>query len=129
MKKVIHSVAIMLLSACMACNNSNVQNNSADTQAPAAAPTEAPPANQPEAVTLMSKSDCNACHSETAKVVGPSFKDIAAKYPKTPENIAKLTDEVIKGSSGVWGQVPMTPHTTSERGEIEKMVTYILSVK
>jgi cytochrome c len=112
-----------------ACNNSTPEN-------PPVVPTEAPkdntattPPDQPEGMTLMTKSDCGGCHNATAKVVGPSYKDIAAKYPNTPENVSKLADEIIKGSSGVWSSVPMTAHASLQKGDAEKMVTYILGMK
>ena len=130
MKKIYRLTAILFIAGATSCGS----NNTAENNIPAAASSDntaktTTPANAPEGVALMSNSDCNACHTGEQKVVGPSFKDIAAKYPNTPENIAKLTDEVIKGSSGVWGQVPMTPHANTPRADIEKMVAYILSVK
>jgi cytochrome c len=57
----------------------------------------------------MNKAGCLACHSPDKKVVGPSFKDIAAKY-KGQDAIAKLMDKVRKGGSGVYGPVPMAPN-------------------
>lgn len=57
----------------------------------------------------MGKAGCVACHSKDKKIVGPAFKDIAAKY-KGQDVVAKLTDKVRKGGSGVWGPIPMPPH-------------------
>lgn len=56
----------------------------------------------------MNKAGCLACHAKDKKVVGPSFKDIAAKY-KGQDAVAKLADKVRKGGSGVFGPVPMAP--------------------
>lgn len=61
----------------------------------------------PEAA--MNKAGCMACHAKDKKVVGPSFKDIAAKY-KGQDAVAKLTDKVRKGGSGVFGPIPMAPN-------------------
>ena len=61
----------------------------------------------PEAA--MNKAGCMACHAKDKKLVGPSFKDIAAKY--TGQDVtAKLMDKVRKGGSGVFGPIPMAPN-------------------
>ena len=57
----------------------------------------------------MTKAGCMACHTKDKKIVGPSFKDIAAKY-KGQDVVAKLMDKVRKGGSGVFGPVPMAPN-------------------
>ena len=57
----------------------------------------------------MNKAGCMACHAKDKKLVGPSFKDIAAKY-KGQDVSAKLFDKVRKGGSGVFGPIPMSPN-------------------
>jgi len=57
----------------------------------------------------MNKAGCMACHTKDKKLVGPAFKDIAAKY-KGQDVAAKLMDKVRKGGSGVYGPVPMAPN-------------------
>ena len=57
----------------------------------------------------MTKAGCMACHAKDKKLVGPAFKDIAAKY-KGQDVTAKLMEKVRKGGSGVYGPVPMTPN-------------------
>ena len=61
----------------------------------------------PEAA--MTKAGCFACHAKDKKVIGPSFKDIAAKY-KGQDVIAKLMEKVRKGGSGTFGPIPMAPN-------------------
>lgn len=78
--------------------------------------------------TLMAQSDCKTCHKEEMKVVGPALKDIAGKYPNTPENVNKLADKVIKGGSGNWGEVAMLPHPQISKDDAKEMVSYILSL-
>jgi cytochrome c len=56
----------------------------------------------------MNKAGCMACHSKDKKIVGPSFKDIAAKY-KGQDVVAKLSEKVRKGGAGSFGPVPMAP--------------------
>ncbi len=68
-----------------------------------------------------------ACHKTDSKVVGPSYKDVALKY--TTADIAMLAQTIIKGGSGNWGEVPMTPHPTLSEEDATEMVKYILSLK
>ncbi|WP_228085019.1 c-type cytochrome [Mucilaginibacter sp. JRF] len=78
---------------------------------------------------LIAKSDCLACHKVDTKLVGPAYIDVAKKYPATPANYATLAKKVIDGGSGVWGQIPMSPHATLAAADADKMVKYILSLK
>ena len=88
-----------------------------------------PPPEQPEAETLMSRSDCGTCHQANARVVGPSYKEIAAKYPNEATNVSKLAQAIIKGGMGNWGTVPMPPHACLAQADAEKMTGYILSLR
>ncbi len=89
-----------------------------------------PNANKPltKGQELMAQSDCKTCHKEEMKLVGPSFKDIAGKYPNNDENVDKLADKIIKGGSGNWGEVAMLPHTNVTKDDAKEMVKYILSL-
>lgn len=57
----------------------------------------------------MNKAGCMACHTKDKKLVGPSFKDIAAKY-KGQDVTAQLIEKVRKGGSGTFGPIPMAPN-------------------
>ena len=78
---------------------------------------------------LIAGSDCLGCHQENVKVVGPAYKDVAAKYPATEANIAMLANRVIKGGVGHWGEIPMSPHPALSLGDAQEMVKYVLSLK
>ena len=78
---------------------------------------------------LIAKSDCMGCHAEKAKIMGPSYADIALKYPANPKNITLLADRIIKGSKDVWGSIPMNAHAKLSKADAEEMVKYILSIK
>ena len=78
---------------------------------------------------LMKKSGCTACHSVDKKVVGPSYKEVAAKYRGDAGAAAKLADKVKKGGSGVWGPVPMPPNPNVSDADIKTLVAYILALK
>ena len=77
----------------------------------------------------MSQSDCKACHSVNQKLVGPAFLDIASRYKNNPTALTKLTDKVIKGGAGNWGQIPMAPHPQLAKKDVSEMIRYILSLK
>ncbi len=93
--------------------------------AAAAATLFAAPARADEA--LAKKHNCFACHTTDKKSVGPSYKEIAAKY-KGQNVAAKLEEKVKKGGSGVWGQVPMAPNPAVPDADIKKLVAWILAM-
>jgi cytochrome c len=78
---------------------------------------------------MMKKNGCNACHSEDKKIVGPAYKDVAAKYHGNAKAEAMLVEKVKKGGSGVWGQIPMPPNSQVSDADIKKMVEMILALK
>ena len=78
---------------------------------------------------LAKKHNCFACHAVDKKLVGPSYKDVAAKYRNDPQAEAKLFEKVKKGGQGVWGQVPMPPNSQVPDGDIKSLVKWILSQK
>ena len=80
----------------------------------------------PEGKTLIETSDCKACHGANIKVNGPSYADIALKYTK--KDISYLVDKIIKGGSGVWGEAMMSAHPQLNAIEVEKIVSYILTL-
>lgn len=78
---------------------------------------------------LMKKNACNACHSTDKKIVGPSYKEVAAKYRGDAKAEAMLTDKVKKGGVGVWGQVPMPPNAQVKDADAKTLVKWILTLK
>jgi cytochrome c len=78
---------------------------------------------------MMKKNGCGACHAEDKKVIGPSYKDVAAKYKGDAGAVAKLSEKVKKGGSGVWGPIPMPPNTQVADADVKKMVELILALK
>ena len=93
----------------------------------AAAVAVAAPSQAQEA--LAKKYNCFACHAVDKKLVGPSYKDVAAKYAKDPAAEAKLVEKVKKGGSGVWGQVPMPPNSQVPDADVRSLVKWVLSQK
>ncbi len=80
-----------------------------------------------EGKKLLEGADCLSCHKVDAKLVGPSYQDVAAKY--TEADVDHLAGKIIEGGKGVWGDIPMTPHAGLSQDNAKLMVKYILSLK
>ena len=78
---------------------------------------------------LATAKNCMACHAIDKKLVGPSYKDVAAKYAGQKDAADKLAVKVIKGSAGVWGPVPMPANAQVTPDEAKKLVAWILTQK
>jgi cytochrome c len=78
---------------------------------------------------LAKAKNCMACHAVASKVVGPAYKDVAAKYAGQKDAEAKLVQKVMKGGSGVWGPVPMPANAQVSEAEAHTLVKWILSQK
>jgi cytochrome c len=78
---------------------------------------------------LAQQKNCLACHAVDKKVVGPSYKDVAAKYAGQKDAVDKLTQKVMKGGSGVWGAVPMPANPQVNEAEAKQLVQWILTQK
>ncbi|MFV8369754.1 c-type cytochrome [Flavobacterium sp. LB2R40] len=78
---------------------------------------------------LIAKSDCVGCHKMDKKLIGPSYLDIAKKYPLNDKNINYLSGKIIKGGSGVWGAIPMSAHASLKKDDAKSMSKYILTLK
>jgi cytochrome c len=78
---------------------------------------------------LAKKSGCLACHQLDKKLVGPSYKEVAAKYKGDAKAEAMLAEKVKKGGVGTWGQVPMPPNAAVKDEDIKALVKWILALK
>jgi len=78
---------------------------------------------------LAKKHACFACHATDKKMVGPAYKDVAAKYRADKDAPKKLAAKVKNGSQGVWGTVPMPPNSAVPEADINTLVKWILSQK
>src|SRR5580765_1530724 len=75
---------------------------------------------------LARSKNCLACHSVNAKIVGPAFKDVAQKYKNQKDVEDKLAQRVLKGSSGVWGAIPMPANAQVSEAEARMLVKWVL---
>lgn len=76
---------------------------------------------------LAKKYNCSACHAVDKKMVGPAYKDVAAKYKGQADAVAKLSEKVKKGGSGVWGPVPMPPNAAVPDADVKALVEWVLA--
>ena len=76
---------------------------------------------------LAKKDNCSACHAVDKKMVGPTYKDVAAKYKGQADAVAKLSEKVKKGGSGVWGPVPMPPNAAVPDADVKALVEWVLA--
>ena len=127
MKKVLFILTTAII--VMACGGGSTE---AGKDAAVAATTGNALSDNPDyqkGLALVAGSDCLTCHKTSEKNIGPAYKDVAAKYENTEENVKMLASKIIKGGSGNWGAIPMTPHPQLKEEDVEQMVKYILLLK
>ena len=122
------------MAAIVACNSSSGSGSSADTTSSASSSASASTdlSSNPDykkGLALIASNDCLTCHKVDEKVTGPAYRDVANKYANTDDNVKMLAGKVIKGGSGNWGTVPMTPHPALSEADAEQMVKYILLLR
>lgn len=79
----------------------------------------------PEAVSLLMKWNCFTCHSVKDKLIGPSFEQIAKRYPYNISSVEMLMKKAINGSSGVWGNTIMPPQPEIKKQEVKQIIYWI----
>lgn len=132
MKKIIITSAIALV--LIACGGSGTENKEAvkeETKKEEATTSISDDPVYQEGLALVAKPEnlCLTCHKVDEKLTGPAYRDVANKYENTPENVKMLTEKVLKGGSGVWGDVAMVPAPGLNATDAEKMVKYILLLR
>lgn len=80
-------------------------------------------------LALATSKNCMACHAIDKKLVGPSYKDVAAKYAGQKDAVDKLATKIVKGGSGVWGAVPMPANAQVNEADAKKLAAWVLTQK
>ena len=126
-------VTIAMLAIVAACGSNSSSSNNADT---ASATNSGAPANDlssnpdyQKGLTLIAANDCLTCHKVSEKLTGPAYDSVALRYENTEANVKMLAQKIIKGGSGNWGNVQMTPHAALSEADAEQMVKYILLLR
>ncbi|MEN9701207.1 MAG: hypothetical protein RIR55_522 [Bacteroidota bacterium] len=128
MKKVLGTIVTVV--ALFACGG-NKESKTTDAATTASTSTSSLSDNPDyqKGLALVGKSDCLTCHKVNEKNIGPAYKDVAAKYENTDANVKMLAEKIIKGGSGNWGAIPMTPHPALSQDDAEALAKYVLLLK
>jgi cytochrome c len=78
---------------------------------------------------LATEKNCMACHALDKKLVGPAYKDVAAKYAGQKDAVDKLATKIMKGGAGAWGPVPMPANAQVSDAEAKKLAAWVLTVQ
>lgn len=123
-------VALLMASAlCAACDNKKEAAAPAEKQPEIKPGAPSPMTYDTNMIHLAHSSNCFSCHTIDNKVIGPAFKEVAAKYRGDASAEDNLVAKVSKGSSGVWGSVPMPASSPAvKEADIRTLVKFILSL-
>lgn len=80
-------------------------------------------------LALATSKNCMSCHAIDRKVLGPSFKDVAARYKDNKGAVDLLATKIMKGGAGIWGPVPMPANTQVSEADAKKLAAWVLSTK
>lgn len=78
---------------------------------------------------LAKAKNCMACHANDKKLVGPAYKDVAAKYASDKDAAAKLAKKIREGGVGAWGQIPMPANPQVSEAEALTLARWVLTIK
>ena len=106
--------------------NYGVTTNSAHASVQASATTQSHVA---DAQQIATRYGCLGCHNLAVKLVGPAYRDIAAKYKSDPAAFAKVDEQIHKGGSGKWGPIIMPPFPQVTANETKVLADWILAMK
>jgi cytochrome c len=85
-------------------------------------------ASAADMLPLATSSGCTACHQIDTKLVGPAYKEVAAKYKDQEDAVASLSAKVKAGGTGIWGEVPMPPNAHVKDEDIKTIVEWIMTL-
>ena len=86
------------------------------------------PSSFAEGQRLIALSDCKSCHAPNKKIIGPAYASVSQKYKNSSNALSRLTEKVINGGNGVWGNVAMAAHPQLSKKDAGEMIKYILSL-
>lgn len=136
MKKFILSAVILVTITACGGGDTTKKDETTTTTAPPSSMVTKPDdglASNPvyaKGLELAAQNQCPTCHKIDEKLTGPAYREVANKYAGADDaTITKLAKKVIEGGSGVWGEVPMTPHPGLSEDDAKSIVKYILLLK
>jgi cytochrome c len=78
---------------------------------------------------LARKNECLGCHAVGTKLVGPAYKEVAAKYAGQEDALEQVQASIRNGSTGKWGELAMPPHPKLSAADLKKLATWVLGLK
>jgi cytochrome c len=117
----------MIVTSFYACGDESNKGTTA-TDKPAVEDITKNPDYQ-KGLALIGKSDCLTCHKIEEASTGPAYRDVANKYTNDDKTITMLSEKIIKGGTGNWGQVPMVAHPALLPDDAKQIVKFILLLK
>ncbi|MBH1959963.1 c-type cytochrome [Chryseobacterium sp. HSC-36S06] len=121
-------IALLLISAsCSKKPLETAKESNVMLEEPVLKVVDSAAAGKHEGLALIEGTDCLTCHKVDARLVGPSYQEVADKY--TDGDIEMLATKIIEGGKGNWGEIPMTPHAGMSKENAKKMVEYIMTLK
>jgi len=130
MKKLILPIALLAVLAACGGGDKKTEPEKKDEKPVEATNDVSSNPDYQKGLALVAGSDCLTCHKVDEKVTGPSYRDVANKYAGMSDTIVThLANKIVKGGTGVWGQVPMVAHAAISQADAEAMVKYILLLK
>ena len=128
MKKTFITLSVLVILA--ACGGgSDKKTESEATPAPAKTEDLSSNPDYQKGLELTAKSDCFTCHKIDEKNIGPAWRDVANKYAGSDTAVNYLAHKIMKGGSGVWGEVPMAAHPNMTEEEAKTVARYVLLLK
>jgi len=82
-----------------------------------------------DGLALAKANICLACHAVDKKLVGPAFKDVAAKYADRKDAVEYLTKKIKSGGAGVWGPIPMPAQAQLSDAQAKELAQWVLTAK
>ncbi|MBE7170710.1 MAG: c-type cytochrome [Williamsia sp.] len=122
----------ILLTGCLAigCGNNDAEKkDTAETKTDSTATAKEEDPDIAKGLTLVANNDCLTCHKINETATGPAYQAVAQRYEATAEVVDSLSQKVITGGAGKWGQIPMSPHPQLSKDDAKAMVKYILSLR
>lgn len=120
---------VSTIGAYLAVTYGSALASDAEVQAASNPSTAQPPAAslaKVDAAALLQSNSCLSCHAIDHKVVGPAYRDVAARYANDPQALAKVTSSIAHGGSGKWGEIPMPPFAQLSPDDLQILATFIL---
>lgn len=114
---------VRIIGAYLAATYGSAKASDAEVQAASQPPA---PSTVLDATALLQNNGCLACHAIDNKVVGPAYRDVAAKYAKDPQAQAKIMSSITQGGSGKWGEMAMPPFSQLSAQQLQAMAAFIL---